>query len=480
MTASDSPSRPNFLVLYVDQLRWDGIGAHGNPEVHTPNLDKLIGRGISFNGFCQHPLCMPSRASLLTGKYPSQLGIYQMGVPVPEEIPNWAHYFGRLGYRTNYFGKLHFLPHANRDHRHPHPDYGWNRMEVSDEPGVYPDAYHAWVKNHHPADLDKIHPGFPPATVNWMQSLGIPFRADAANRMDVKNAPLPYAGPETSTHTAFVAQKTMEWLSQEASGDSCARFLTVASFYAPHPPWIVPQRFLDRYDSDQLHLKHIDPEALTECDEDRKAFLREAKKGYYASISEIDEWVGKILSTMEAKGRDRDTVIVFVSDHGEFLGEFGKFGKSWPAPDACTRVPLAVIPPVDSSPARCGYQSILAEGVDLLPTLLEYADAQVPPDLPGHSLLPVLRGEAEKVRDFCLTEGAEGDGQAWRRLRSADWSYMRDARGGEHLHDMRKPYGESTNLAHDPASRETLEAFRSHLLDTMFAMERPSGRTWVY
>jgi arylsulfatase A-like enzyme len=474
------PARPNVLVLYVDQLRWDCIGAHGNPEVHTPNLDRLIQRGVSFNGFCQHPLCMPSRASFLTGKYPSQLGIYQMGVPMSEDVPNWAHYFSNLGYRTNYFGKLHFLPHANRDHRCLHPKYGWDRMEVSDEPGVYHDAYHAWVRNHFPEDLELIHPGYPPATVNWMNTLGMAFARDDKDRMDVKNAPVSYGGSDKSTHTAFVAQKTMEWLEQEASAESCQRFLTVASFYAPHPPWIVPQRFLDLYNGDDLNLDHMDPEVLSKSDPIRRAFLREAKKGYYASISEIDEWVGKILAAMESCGRDRDTAIVFVSDHGEFLGEFGLFGKSWPAPDACTRVPLALIPPVGRSFARSGYHPILAEGVDVLPTLLELADAQVPPDLPGRSLVPVLRGDLDKIREFCLTEGAEGDGRVWRRLRSAEWSYLRDADGVEHLHDMRQPYGESRDLSADPQCREVLQAFRDHLLDTMFRMERPSGRIWVY
>ena len=140
-------TKPNILILYTDQQRWDTVGANRNPHIYTPNLDWLAQEGISFDHcFCQSPLCMPSRVSFLTGQYPSTLGITHMGVPVPENTPTIATILKQYGYRSANLGKLHFLPHANRDHRQAHPLYGFDQVEVSDEPGVYEDTYRAWVR----------------------------------------------------------------------------------------------------------------------------------------------------------------------------------------------------------------------------------------------------------------------------------------------------------------------------------------------
>ena len=107
--------RPNILLLYCDQLRWDALGVNGNKDVKTPNLDKLAADGVNFTRhFVQHPLCMPSRVSFLSGQYPSTLGITRMGVPVPEDLDILPHYLEPAGYVTANIGKLHFLPHANR------------------------------------------------------------------------------------------------------------------------------------------------------------------------------------------------------------------------------------------------------------------------------------------------------------------------------------------------------------------------------
>ena len=163
-------SDANVLLIYTDQLRADAIGcATRGPmagEAFTPNIDRLAARGVRFDDcFVQHPQCMPSRLSMLTGRYPSSLGITQMGVPVPEDAETLPRIVGRFGYRTANVGKLHFLPHANRDHRLPHPPYGFDHAEISDEPGVYDDAYRAWVARHHPDQLRARLAGRAPARV---------------------------------------------------------------------------------------------------------------------------------------------------------------------------------------------------------------------------------------------------------------------------------------------------------------------------
>ena len=139
--------RPNILILYTDQQRWDALGVNGNPDIQTPNLDRLAQEGVNFDHhFVQNPVCMPSRISFLTGQYPSTLGITHMGVPVPEHTVTLPRLLRNYGYTSANIGKLHFLPHANRDHREIHPAYGFDHLEISDEPGCYEDAYRAWVR----------------------------------------------------------------------------------------------------------------------------------------------------------------------------------------------------------------------------------------------------------------------------------------------------------------------------------------------
>ena len=114
--------RPNFLIIYTDQQRWDGLGANGNQDIHTPHLDRLASQSVNFDHcFVQNPVCMPSRLSFLTGQYPSTLGITHMGVPVPADTVTLPRLLGPYGYRSANIGKLHFQPHANRDHRTYHP-----------------------------------------------------------------------------------------------------------------------------------------------------------------------------------------------------------------------------------------------------------------------------------------------------------------------------------------------------------------------
>ena len=150
-------------MLYTDHQRWYALGANGNPHIKTPNLDRLAADGVSFDHhFVQSPVCMPSRVSMLTGQYPGTLGITHMGVPVPETLPALPRLLRNYGYASANIGKLHFLPHANRDHREPHPDYGFDHLEISDEPGCYEDAYRAWVRRKAPQQLDSISVGLAP------------------------------------------------------------------------------------------------------------------------------------------------------------------------------------------------------------------------------------------------------------------------------------------------------------------------------
>ena len=313
-----SMRRPNILILYTDQQRGDAVGCNGNAEILTPNLDRLAGGGITFTQcHVQNPVCMPSRISFLTGQYPSALGITHMGVPVPQDTLTLPRMLRNYGYRSANFGKLHFLPHANRDWREVYPDYGFDELEISDEPGCYEDAYRAWVRAVRPDQLDHISVGLPPATATWQKTMGI---KDGINHFAGRDSfsTNAFPGREDVTYSAWVAERTIDFLGRQ-TGDR--PFLCIAGFYLPHSPWIVPERFLAMYDRGKLSLPRY-PEEVEEQRTEKFSdeILRAAKHGYYASVSEVDHHCGRILEALRERGFDEQTIVIFTSDHGSIWG----------------------------------------------------------------------------------------------------------------------------------------------------------------
>lgn len=474
--------RPNILILYTDQQRWDALGASGNAEIRTPNLDRLAASGTRFSHhFVQNPVCMPSRASFLSGHYPETLGISHMGVPLPEDIWLLPRYLGAYGYRTANIGKLHALPHANRDHRAPHPRYGFDHLEISDEPGPYEDAYRAWVRAIAPEHLDAISLGLPPSAAVWQATMGVRDGITHPDERFPKRA-VPFPAPDELTHTAFVSDRTRAFIGQQGESP----WLCIAGFYSPHSPWIVPQRYLDLYDPDAFTLPSrtvrlpfgedaTSRDSLDVASSDDE--LRSAIHGYYAMVSEVDDHVGRILDTLDAQGMTDDTMVIFTSDHGEWLGKYGRYGKGHPADDAVSRVPLLIRRP-GAGRSQAPVVDMIVEAIDVLPTILEAAAIPIPPALQGQSLLHMLSGshDREEARwDSALTEH-----RGWKSLRTRTHRYGVAASGEEHLFDIEADPDETRNIAADPRSADALAAHRHQLLQRLIERERPRTRTWTY
>ena len=468
--------RPNILIIYTDQQRWDAMGINGNPDIKTPNLDKLAQEGVNFDHyFIQNPVCMPSRVSFLTGQYPSKLGITQMGVPVPEETITLPKMLGNYGYRSANIGKLHFLPHANRDHRNLHPDYGFDHLEISDEPGSYEDAYRAWVRRKAPEELDKVSLGQAPLRITWMEAMGL--TDDIKHPLErFPKKPLAFNSRDDLTHTAFVAEQSIAFMKQQ--NEQGQPFLCVAGIYSPHSPWVAPQRFIDMYDPDTLTL----PEFPPEIEAKRKAGhyddheLRLARQGYYAMISEVDYHVGQMMTALDDLGIRDNTIVVFTSDHGEWLGEHLKYGKGYPGPDVVSRVPLIIRGPAELGIKATGESlNHIAEGVDVIPTLLDLTGIQQPPQLQGRSLLSSLGGRGYAGRGSALMEFT-----GWKMLRSERYRYLCHADGSEKLWDLVADPSEYHDIAAEADSAEILAQHRHLLVQRLIEMERPLERTWGY
>jgi len=465
-------TRPNILFISTDQQRWDALGASGNPRIKTPNLDALAAGGVYFDCcIAQNPVCMPSRISTLSGRYCSALRITQMAVTVPEETVTLPRILGRYGYHNALIGKLHFTPHSNRDHRVPHPDYGFHHMELADEPGCYEDAYRAWVSKVAPDQLAHISPGLPPAARQWRRVMGISDHIEHPDRLDRGwNA---FGGASDVTFSAFVGRQTIEYLKNRRPDP----FLCCAGFYSPHSPWIAPQEFLDLYDPADMRLPDFPPDLAqnrpNEAFSDRA--IRENTRAYYAMVSEVDHWVGRILETLEEEGLADNTIVVFTSDHGEFMGEHLRYGKGPWAPDVVSRVPLIVRVP--EALGGCSGRTVgdIVECVDIVPTLLDAAGIPVPPDVQG-DLLPVTERRPQCAGDgLGLTEWHGG-----RSLRLPGLRYVAMADGSEMLFDLKNDPWEYRNVADDPEYADALCGARKALIGRMIRIEQPLAREWPY
>jgi arylsulfatase A-like enzyme len=487
--------RPNILIIYTDQQRWDALGVNGNSDIKTPNLDKLAKSGVNFDYcFVQNQLCMPSRVSFFTGQYPSALKITHMGVPVPKETVTLPKILHNFGYHCANIGKLHFLPHANRDHRDVHPDYGFDQLEVAEEPGPYEDAYRAWVAQKRPSQLDLVSAGMPPNAKIWNDTMGV--KSPVVHPLTEGEVPAgytkheggtrfaflsgtPFPGDDDVSFSAFVADQTCSYLENR---DKTRPFCAVAGFYSPHAPWIVPQRFLDMYDPETLKLpefpEEIDakrPKSGRATDLYSDAQLRRARQGYYAAVTEVDHYCGVILDKLKELGLEDNTIIVFTSDHGEWLGEQLLFGKSYPAHDGVSRVPLIVRKPggdVDKS------RHEIVEAVDVLPTLLDAVGVQVPPYIQGRSFNALLK-KGESI-SYASRSSALLEYTGWRSVRTHTYRYIAHSDGRELLFDLTRPNGEYSDVSGTPAKQALLESARKEMIMRVIGAENPLPKAWTY
>jgi len=448
--------RPNVLILYTDQQRWDTVAAAGFPWMRTPNLDRLEREGaLLANAFCNSPVCMHSRQSMLSGRYPSAVGCVCNGVDMPPDIPTLASLLKPYGYHTANIGKLHFRSHSNRDHREPHPSYGFDTLILSDEPGCYDDAYIKWVEQHDPSQVENCRCDTPPA---WT---GAPI----CKRPREVHQPYVFDGPEHLTHSAFVADETVNYI-QTRGRDP---FFCIAGFYAPHAPVNPPRRFVEMYDPAALPAPRRnpgeDPRGLGLSDDD----WRRVRAFYYALVSHVDDQVGRILDALDKAGIAEQTLVLFTSDHGEHLGDHGLVQKGPPGLDSCAHVPMLLrLPGLVRPEAR---HEALVEQVDVAPTILDFCGVQSPPFFQGRTFRPLLEGRPYRERASVFMELKVPFSHSWKTVRSHMWKYARRHSGEERLYDLVDDPHELRNVAADPASAAMLHEARAELLRRWFDVE---------
>lgn len=404
MTRTGGPPGPNILWYCADQQRWDTIGALGNPHVHTPNLDRLARGGTAFtHAYCQAPICTPSRASFLTGKYPSTIHLNTNGnthFPPGERLVTRR--LADAGYDCGLVGKLHLLGAAWRPE--PRIDDGYRYFQFSHAPR------NDWPKLHDYAD--------------WIREQGHD-PGDVLRTRSHRQGPLHEPGPEperdnvpVSLHqTTWSTEKTLEFIAnadgQRAPGQP---WLVSVNPYYPHPPFNPPWEYYRRFDPQSLpgpHFRESDMEtqaALGQVDfqsrpQHPSTFpARKLQAAYYAQIEFVDHELGRLLDALDRSGQRENTIVVYTSDHGEALGDHGLTQKGCRFYDGLVRVPLIFSMP---GTLQAGLVSgALVELSDIMPTLMTLAGLPIPEGTQGRSLLPILTGQAPPAhhRDFVRSE----------------------------------------------------------------------------
>ena len=456
------PTAPNILILMVDQLNGTLFPDGPADWLHTPNLRKLAARSTRFaNAYTASPLCAPARASFMSGQLPSRTGVYDNAAEFTSSIPTFAHHLRRAGYQTCLSGKMHFVG--------PDQMHGLEERLTTD---IYP-ADFGWTPDYRK----------PGERIDWWyHNLGSVTGAGVA---EITNQ------LEYDDDVAHQATQKLYDLSRGA--DPRPWCLTV-SFTHPHDPYVARRKYWDLYedcaklDPETAPIPYADQDPhsqrlLDACD--AAAFdltpdqIRRARQGYFANISYIDDKIGEILATLEATRQE--AIIVFVSDHGDMLGERGLWFKM-NFFEGSARVPLMIAAP-GMTP---GLVETPVSTIDITPTLCALAGvsmAEVMPWTDGTSLVPVAAGENRVP--VPMEYAAEGSNAPIVGLRMGDWKYIRCDLDPDQLYNLATDPQERTNRATDPAAAEPLAILRD-LADTRWnlasfdaAVRISQARRWV-
>lgn len=414
--------RPNVIVFFTDQQRWDTTGAHGNPLDLTPNFDRMAREGTHvFHSFTCQPVCGPARSSLQTGMYATQTGCYVNGIPLAASSKTLAHYFREAGYRTGYIGKWHLA------HEEPVPEEKRGGYEY------------------------------------WLASDVLEFSSDAYDTVmyDGDNKPVKLPGYRVDALT----DAAIRFIDREQS----VPFFLFLSYIEPHH-----QNHTDNYPGpigyEEKYAGKYVPADLAALGGTAHAHLG----GYYGMVKRLDEALGRLFDTLRSLGLEENTIVLFTSDHGNhFKTRNGEYKRS--CHDSSIRVPTALTGACFSGGGQIRQ---LVSLVDLPPTLLDAAGIPVPETMPGRSIVPLTRGEKEGWPEEVFVQISES--QIGRAIRTSRWKYSvsapdkkgyeapgSDTYAEEFLYDLHADPHELTNLIGMESYAEVVADLRRRLVRKM-------------
>lgn len=476
----DKPDRPNFLIFVTDQMQAATLGCNGHPMVRTPHLDALAADGVTFRrAYCNNPVCMPSRATMITGLTPRQHGCLTNGISLPESAPTITQALTDAGYRTHSVGKLHLQPwgfqatpetlaadppfsQESRPHwmsgrltSLPRPYYGFQTAELVG--GHVADCfgdYYTWLRQTDPTAYELYSRArgthaTPPGSSAWRMAL-----------------------PRELHYNEWIANRSIDFLNASSPNQP---FFLWCSFPDPHFPFSACQPYSEMYDPATVPLSPTWQDQADPCaflarhraalPDYRRQFaeptFREITAQTFGMITHIDDCIGRVLNAIRTRGAYENTVVVMMSDHGEYLGAHHLLYKgAWPW-EELWNVPF-IWKGMAGSRARGQCRDVVSL-LDFAPTILHYAgidendlapDRKVPTppyELPGRSLRHHLQDNASLSDQSALVE-YDGDGFRMRGivLDQQKLVFYSPSEDGA-LYDLKTDPTETRNLWNDPA-----------------------------
>jgi len=440
---SDSP---NILVIQGDEHRFDCIGAYGNGDVKTPHLDALARDGVRYQeSFCPLPVCTPSRYSFLTGLYVHQHLGWSNHCTIPAGIATFPKVLRDAGYKTKAVGKMHFTP--------TYADVGFDELVLAEQAGQgrYDDDYHRWLRDE---DLyDKI---------DLMDQVG-EYRKEASQHYWDTVGAMESDLDEAHHSTTWIGDRAVETLEEWDGGGH----LLMASFIKPHHPFDPPAPWSEIYDPNEISLLpgYTDEYLAQDLAYSRGFFpyedlteekIRLATALYYATISQIDHHVGRMVKVLEEKGLYDNTLILYNSDHGDYVGFHHLLLKGNYMYDPLIKVPLIVkYPDQEDADTVCER---LVSTIDVGPTMLKVAGYNVPEDMAGEDLRTVARP---------LMFAETGRGSAYMVRSHTRKLLLCKNEDQSQFFDLKKDPFEMNNVIDDPVYGEEIQAFKDALMRWM-------------
>jgi arylsulfatase len=406
--------RPNILWYCTDQQRFDTIGRLGNPHVHTPVLDTFLDSAVALTrAYCQSPICTPSRASFLTGQYPSALGVNGNGYsffPQHYEDRLLPHRLAKSGYDCGLVGKLHLASPANG--QEPRVEDGYRYFQYSHDhkgPNEFGHDYAEWLR------AEGIDPNevLGERQVNDRESYRQGAKLQSFGGLYEPTEEQDNIPPHRH-QSRWCTEKAVEFISKNRRPGQ--PWMLSVNPFDPHPPFDAPLEYYQRFDPNSMpgaHFRESDlayQQQLTNAGIDFQSVARhpgelqvqKLQASYYAMIEQLDHEFGRLLDFLDSTGQRENTLIIFTSDHGESLGDHGMLLKGCRFFEGLVRVPLMI-----SWPARFagGHTSdALTELLDLAPTITQAAGDPLPYYNQGKNLLPLLEGQTTQHRRGVRTE----------------------------------------------------------------------------
>ena len=416
---------PNILFIMCDQLRWDYLSCYGHPHLQTPNIDALAKRGVRFDrAYVQAPVCGPSRMSFYTGRYMRSHGSNWNRFPLRIGEPTLGDHLRRLGMRAVLVGKTHMQADTEGMERlgiDPNSSRGVLAAETGFEPferddGLHPDPskprprYDSWL-------AERGYPGENPWE-HWANS-GEAEDGTLHNGWLLVHADKPARVAEEDSETPYMTRRAMDFIDQaEASGEG-RPWCVHLSYIKPHWPYIAPPPYHAMYGTDDIipvcrseaerHDPHPVRRALMEMRVGRNFSRDQVRErvipAYMGLIKQIDDQMGVLFRFLDERGLTGNTIVVFTSDHGDYLGDHWMGEKDF-FHECAVRVPLIVADPRPQADATRGTVcDRLVEAIDLVPSFIEIAGGTPPRHIvEGRSLLPLLRGEDVPWRRVAISE----------------------------------------------------------------------------